>query len=619
MGGAVSTGEDNDDLIDNLKEADYIKSSIVEKVFRAVDRGNYYLPDQRDSAYKDLAWRHDRLHLSAPCIYSEVMEALQLESGLSFLNLGSGLGYLSTMVGLILGPYGVNHGVEQYPDVVEYAMERLAEFKRNSSAFDEFEFCEPKFIVANCLQLNSGCQLYDRVYVGAACPPEHENYMKNLLKIGGILVMPLNDRLIQAKRVSETEWDIINKLPVSFATLVSPSPDTPPDLIDLPEPDKPTLQEMCRTTVRRVLRTNIHLRHPDLSKVKKRKKKPKRKSPKGALSNLNIVPLSMGMMILQQQFDRNSGSEDSLDGEIDDNDREVEQEDDHDISASSAYDVDMVEKEEGLDKSDNEEGKEGQFSTDEESVGDCKDVASKNGLDKTESVKVETSVLVPVKEDIHESDDDKLSGYASGESDHENEQDNDTDAVIDQVDKANKTAACDTSNGQRRSKMEEMIAGIVASSSRFERDLKSTTPPDANWSDTDSDGDDHKKYNIEEFLKCDVRERQPTKQRYSSTTSVDTSTTSGIGSFVEDHLEAEMGKSDNEKVSPGYSTCEPENTGIKKLKCQNMDIEEDEEEDTDETVDNEGDQVTLSKYLIEDIDSLTLPTALKSYLKYYRE
>ena len=34
-----------------------------------------------------------------------------------------------------------------------------------------------------------------RVYCGAACPLEHENYMKNLLRVGGILVMPLNDQV----------------------------------------------------------------------------------------------------------------------------------------------------------------------------------------------------------------------------------------------------------------------------------------------------------------------------------------------------------------------------------------------------------------------------------------
>lgn len=103
MGGAVSTGNDNDDLVDNLVDADYIKSPGVEKVFRAVDRANYYLPGHTENAYKDLAWKHEHLHLSAPCIYSEVLESLQLKPGLSFLNLGSGTGYLSTMAGLILG------------------------------------------------------------------------------------------------------------------------------------------------------------------------------------------------------------------------------------------------------------------------------------------------------------------------------------------------------------------------------------------------------------------------------------------------------------------------------------------------------------------------------------
>lgn len=103
----MSAGEDNDDLIDNLKEAQYIRTESVEQAFRAIDRGDYYLEGHRDSAYKDLAWKHGNIHLSAPCIYSEVMEALKLQPGLSFLNLGSGTGYLSTMVGLILGNFNL--------------------------------------------------------------------------------------------------------------------------------------------------------------------------------------------------------------------------------------------------------------------------------------------------------------------------------------------------------------------------------------------------------------------------------------------------------------------------------------------------------------------------------
>ena len=72
-------------------------------------------------------------------------------------------------------------------------MDRLDEFLKQAKDFDEFEFCEPTFVVGNCLLLPPGGRLYDRVYCGAACPPEHQAYMKQLIKIGGVLVMPLND------------------------------------------------------------------------------------------------------------------------------------------------------------------------------------------------------------------------------------------------------------------------------------------------------------------------------------------------------------------------------------------------------------------------------------------
>ncbi|XP_009987579.1 PREDICTED: protein-L-isoaspartate O-methyltransferase domain-containing protein 2 isoform X2 [Tauraco erythrolophus] len=194
MGGAVSAGEDNDELIDNLKEAQYIRTELVEQAFRAIDRADYYLEEFKDNAYKDLAWKHGNIHLSAPCIYSEVMEALDLQPGLSFLNLGSGTGYLSSMVGLILGPFGVNHGVELHSDVIEYAKQKLDFFIKTSDSFDKFEFCEPSFVTGNCLEISPDCTQYDRVYCGAGVQKEHEDYMKNLLKVGGILVMPLEEK-----------------------------------------------------------------------------------------------------------------------------------------------------------------------------------------------------------------------------------------------------------------------------------------------------------------------------------------------------------------------------------------------------------------------------------------
>lgn len=264
MGGAVSAGVDNDDLVDNLKAASYITTPLLERVFRAVDRGNYFTSENREQAYRDNAWKKGNLHLSAPCIYAKVMEGLQLAPGHSFLNLGSGTGYLSTMAGLIIGPYGINHGVELHADVVKYGHERLEEFKRVSPAIDAFTFCDPQFVQGNCLCLPPDMRLYDRVYCGASCPETHEQYMKALIKPGGVLVMPINDQLVKMTRNGPHTWETVSLLPVSFSSLVMPDSNHPPATVTLPCVELPDLQDMCRQELRSLLRANIEYEHPDL-------------------------------------------------------------------------------------------------------------------------------------------------------------------------------------------------------------------------------------------------------------------------------------------------------------------------------------------------------------------
>ena len=84
--------------------------------------------------------------------------------------------------------------MEIFPDVVDYAKQKLEAFKK-SRDFNQSKFCEPVFTVGNCLSLETGGFLYDRVYCGAECPAKYETYMKKLLKVGGILVMPFKDQV----------------------------------------------------------------------------------------------------------------------------------------------------------------------------------------------------------------------------------------------------------------------------------------------------------------------------------------------------------------------------------------------------------------------------------------
>ncbi|NP_001087709.1 MGC83799 protein isoform X1 [Xenopus laevis] len=313
MGGAVSAGQDNDELIDNLKEAQYIRTEAVENAFRAIDRADYYLEEFKQNAYRDLAWKHGNIHLSAPCIYSEVMEALDLQPGLSFLNLGSGTGYLSTMVGLILGPFGINHGVEIHIDVIEYAKEKLDLFVRTSDSFDRFDFCEPSFVAGNCLDIALDCT-YDRVYCGAGVQKEHKEYMKNLIKVGGILVLPLEEKLTKITRTGPSSWETKKILAVSFAPLIQPdnAEAAKSKSLRLPLPNICSLQDLTRVTIRRHMKKIISqapngrgdgvLKNPPRYKRKRLRRRPLQ----------TVVYLEEGGFVcrIQNSFDVNNNCDD---------------------------------------------------------------------------------------------------------------------------------------------------------------------------------------------------------------------------------------------------------------------------------------------------------------------
>jgi protein-L-isoaspartate O-methyltransferase len=56
-----------------------------------------------------------------------------------------------------------------------------------------------KFVQGNCMNLavTSDMLLYDRIYVGAGVTDQEEQFLTSLLKIDGILIMPLNDSVFK--------------------------------------------------------------------------------------------------------------------------------------------------------------------------------------------------------------------------------------------------------------------------------------------------------------------------------------------------------------------------------------------------------------------------------------
>ena len=101
--GSGYSGTNNDELVDYLRNSQLILTDLNELTFRTVDRGTFYLPEFKHLANNGYEWQEGIYNVSAPLIHSLVLNSLELEKSISFLNIGSGTGYFSTLVGLILG------------------------------------------------------------------------------------------------------------------------------------------------------------------------------------------------------------------------------------------------------------------------------------------------------------------------------------------------------------------------------------------------------------------------------------------------------------------------------------------------------------------------------------
>lgn len=146
----------------------------------------------QELAHTDQPLRAGAIHISAPHIYGCIVEALDItpSSSLSFLNIGSGTGYLTCVVGNILGPTGVCYGVEIQQEALRHCTESVGRWKE----VFEGELPRMEFIQGNGLNIDATTgesrMGFDRIYVGAAICKKKLVQLAALLKTGGILVAP---------------------------------------------------------------------------------------------------------------------------------------------------------------------------------------------------------------------------------------------------------------------------------------------------------------------------------------------------------------------------------------------------------------------------------------------
>lgn len=213
MGNSESS---NDALVDRMVTNQDIKLRRIERAFRTVERP-YFLPKE-NRRYTTLPERVEHpeggvfhpgpLHLSALDIYAQVLDYLQIRRGDTFLNVGAGSGYFSTLVGVCLGDTGTNHGIELYPNLIKYSQGTIREWTMTASA-STVGFAPPDIRCADIHDhkfLDAHQRRYDRIYVSFRLYEKPVLYkIIKMLKIGGILVVPMMQHMTRYTRLSEKE------------------------------------------------------------------------------------------------------------------------------------------------------------------------------------------------------------------------------------------------------------------------------------------------------------------------------------------------------------------------------------------------------------------------------
>ena len=205
-------GGSREDLIAALKRQGILKTKIVEDAIRAVPRQKFLWPGTAQFlAYTDepQGLGDTRQTISAPHIVVIMHEELELQPGLRILEIGTGSGYNTALMGWIVtrGQSG-----NKEPLVVSIERdERLADFARHN--IEKVDLADAVQLVLGDGSLGfpqgSKEEKYDRIIVTASAP-RIPVFLKYQLRRGGIMEVPVGQTFSQSL-MKLTKKEKINK------------------------------------------------------------------------------------------------------------------------------------------------------------------------------------------------------------------------------------------------------------------------------------------------------------------------------------------------------------------------------------------------------------------------
>jgi len=176
----------NQQLIEHLKKNTRVLTSPrIEEALMAIDRREFVRPDHLVEAYEDYPLPIGfNQTISQPTVVVLMLELLQPKGGDRILDVGSGSGWTTALLSVLVTTEGSVLGTERIDDLVAFGQANLA-----------------KFDLPTAKIVSSGSTLegeFDKVMINAAFESSDQikGQLVELLKEGGYLIAPVKDKLI---------------------------------------------------------------------------------------------------------------------------------------------------------------------------------------------------------------------------------------------------------------------------------------------------------------------------------------------------------------------------------------------------------------------------------------
>jgi len=212
-------GNSNEEMVATLAEDELFNSPRIKESLLRVRRGDFVPWEYAEEAYFDRPLRTDLgFNISAPHMYAFCLQALDLQLGQSFLDIGSGCGHMTALGGYLVGPNGKAHGLEIIDGAISMARSSVKTIKDNGLNLSNVTFEKRNVFIPDF-----ECRRWDRIHVGASCPHKEKHKLYELLNPGGLLVMPIGSIFIKAEKDCNGMTKETKLLDVRYGELILPT------------------------------------------------------------------------------------------------------------------------------------------------------------------------------------------------------------------------------------------------------------------------------------------------------------------------------------------------------------------------------------------------------------